>query len=554
MLTRLLGLETEYVLRFTPKRRQKHPGNRVLYEAVIAAVRQRVSTVKPSFIDPDETEFLANGGAVSFESRTYDSGRRGLVEGATPEHVSPSTVLLYQHAMDRLLSDAAFVAERQLGRDGVRGELRLIKNCRDGQGEVYGVQENLEVAMASGLLLGLWRVGWAVLLPLVAVWAAVSIVLVFSLVPAVLLIAGFTWLLTGGAVSRCWEWFKEGLGIRLANGLELVLSLFPGQLVVWLLWVCAFRPLRRDAIGFLVSRCLITGAGTLQRDGEFLLSEKGPAVTGVCRSTILPGDRAIFDTGNLFSSAFSVFTFKLAPMFRLFRRRQRMQLGLADANLCHVAEYLKIGLTALVVDAAEAGALRGLPRPRSPVAALHTWMRDPMESVPTRVGWRGVGPKIDAFAMQRQVLARVEEWVKEHSAPAKEAGELLRLWHEVLGLLENELGALVGQLDWVTKYWLLGRTGHSKPWAMRKKIDLRYHELDSGYLARLSGAGLCSRLTTDDEVARAVVEPPEAGPARVRASFVRDLSRCNRRVTMSWEDVKIGRGPAAKIYRFDDFR
>jgi proteasome accessory factor A len=470
-------------------------------------------------------------------------------------------VLLYQHAMDRLIADAAKGVGPKLRDLGWHGELRILKNCRDPDGEVYGVQENLEVEFARGLRLLVWRVGWAALFPLVVAWTAGIFAIAIALVLCALPLAPFAWFGWRHLNTRYdqrpnlwWFRFKEGRGPRVGRVVDLTLNFVPAQLITSLLWLCAFRPLRRCATGFLVSRCLITGAGTLERDGDvFTLSEKGTVTTRVCRATILPVDRAVFDTGNLLSSSFSVAQLKLGPMLGLFARRQRMQLGLADANLCHVAEYLKIGLTALVVDAAEAGALRRVPRPTRPVKALHAWRRDPRAKARVATGWFG-REEMDAFEVQRAYLEAVEGFVREHPAPALEAQELLRLWRETLDLLDEDEGALVGRLDWVTKKYLLQKIGAGKPWVVRKKIDLRYHELDSGYWAELNAAGVVQRLTTEEEILRAIEEPPEDSPAKVRARFVKDLRWSGEKVQMSWSEVKVGRGSGAKIYRFEDLR
>jgi len=72
LLERLLGLETEYAIRFSKDADcREHPGNRRFYDAIATALRARVTTRKKGGIDLDEQEFLENGAALSFEHLPY---------------------------------------------------------------------------------------------------------------------------------------------------------------------------------------------------------------------------------------------------------------------------------------------------------------------------------------------------------------------------------------------------------------------------------------------------------------------------------------------------
>ena len=45
---------------------------------------------------------------------------------------------------------------------------------------------------------------------------------------------------------------------------------------------------------FLLSRSILSGAGTLKSDSRFVLSEKGTGMKRLTRFSIVPGDRAVF--------------------------------------------------------------------------------------------------------------------------------------------------------------------------------------------------------------------------------------------------------------------
>ena len=105
-------------------------------------------------------------------------------------------------------------------------------------------------------------------------------------------------------------------------------------------------------MAFFVSRAAISGAGSVEEDGRFSLSEKGAAINTILRLSMSPRERPIFDTGNLMRAAFAAAHFHFDPVVNLFARKQRLQLGLADSSMLEEAEFLKMGTTALVIDMA----------------------------------------------------------------------------------------------------------------------------------------------------------------------------------------------------------
>src|SRR5439155_12359955 len=85
----------------------------------------------------------------------------------------------------------------------------------------------------------------------------------------------------------------------------------------------------------------------------------------------------------------------------------------------------------------------------------------------------------------------------------------------ILRGLESDPRTLSAQLDWVAKLRLLEgyreRDGLAWSDAKLRAIDLQYHDVrrDRGLFHRLAHSGKVERLTTDEEVERAIMEPPE---------------------------------------------
>lgn len=547
---RLMGQETEYAIRFSPER--SHPGNDRIYGFLAQAIGREVRT-EPGLYPGRPQIFLQNGGDFHYEYRPHRAAD-GLIEGATPECRGPGQLLLYQKAQEALLMKVIPAAETSLSEQGFPGKLGLLKNCRDARGNVYGAQESFQVSVASGLSLVAYRLGLAALMPLLA------LTVVFGWVVMLVALVALAVAVAGGVVVALPPFRRRRLLERLMEFEENTVKRGLGRMrevTTWPffagLWLvvrcCAFRNIRRSAMAFFVSRALFSGAGSVEEDGRFALSEKGGAINTILRLSMSPSERPIFDTGNLMRAAFAAAHLHFDPVVSLFARKQRLQLGLADSSMLEEAEFLKMGTTALVIDMAEAGFLSEAPRPLDPVAAVHTLVSDPaLEAViKTDQG------ELTALTLQRFYLDKAKAFVKESKATSLEASEVIKLWDEVLTALEErKMDKLVGRIDWVTKRYLLEACGDEGDAAMLKTIDLRYHELGEGYAEEFAKTGNVHRLLAPAEVARAIEEPPEGTPAYTRGRFIRERAPNLTPVRISWDSALIGGRIKGKVIRFPD--
>jgi proteasome accessory factor A len=287
----------------------------------------------------------------------------------------------------------------------------------------------------------------------------------------------------------------------------------------------------------------MTGAGSLRRDGGFELSEKVTALKRELRWTFASEDRGLYESGHLLKGLLGPMLLRPDHLFAMFRTRQRLQLGLSDANLCDVAEYLKLATTALVLDLVEAGVIDDAPRLLDPIDAARRVSRQGLQAT-VRLSDGGA---MSALELQRWYLGKAEAWVSSLEAAPMEAHAIVGMWRRVLRALEHDPEALVGRLDWVTKASLLDQVGADLPWEARKKVDLRYHDLGDGYHAWLDEAGLITRLLTDEEVDRAMHEAPETTPAAVRGALVRELPP-GVSATIDWRTARL-RGRVIRLDR-----
>ena len=119
------------------------------------------------------------------------------------------------------------------------------------------------------------------------------------------------------------------------------------------------------------------------------------------------------------------------------------------------------------------------------------------------------------------------------------------------GRVESSDGVVKHELSMPKSLGGTEKAGTSK--SSRKKIDLKYHELGTGYFARIERRELTSILVTEEEARTATEQPPSNSPARARARLIRDLANVAK-VTVGWNRVRIGGPIGGRVIKLDDHR
>src|SRR5438034_10221090 len=200
---------------------------------------------------------------------------------------------------------------------------------------------------------------------------------------------------------------------------------------------------------------------------------------------------------------------------------RRLHVIVGDANMSEVATFLKVGTTAIVLKMIEDEFLPDLSL-QSPVEALHdvSWDIRCRALVRTRDGRR-----LRPVELQWEYLDHAKKYVEERDATAENA-DVLQRWEGVLAGLEEDPFSLSTELDWVAKYRLLEayRARDGLDWTDPKLrlIDLQYHDVrgDKGLYYKLANGGKIQRLVDEDEIERAVMEPPEDTRAYFRGRCI----------------------------------
>jgi proteasome accessory factor A len=275
-----------------------------------------------------------------------------------------------------------------------------------------------------------------------------------------------------------------------------------------------FADIVRDLTPFFVSRQIFTGAGKLGREAQW--DDRGRHVFQLTQ-------RADF-----FETEVGLETTLKRPIINTRdephadpEKYRRLHVIVGDANLCEVATFLKVGTTAIVLKMIEDGFLPDFSLV-NPVASIHEVSRD--VSLTAQVALTD-GRRMTALQLQSEYLELARKYVDREDDTA-ENREVLERWESVLQGLADDPGSLAAQLDWVAKLRLLEayRERDGLGWSDPKlrAIDLQYHDVrrDRGLYHRLERSGKIERLTTDDEVVRAVMEPPHDTRAYFRGRCI----------------------------------
>jgi Pup amidohydrolase len=261
-----------------------------------------------------------------------------------------------------------------------------------------------------------------------------------------------------------------------------------------------WEPLAAGMQAFLVTRQILAGSGkfAIETEDKFLA----------------PGFQ-LSQRSDFFSELQSVDTMQRRPIIntrdephanpKLYRR---FHVILGDANMSPFATWLKVGTTALTLEALVRDPQRTYARLADPLAALVGISRDPQFRWEVKLEGGGTST---ALEIQRGYLNAVKE-VCDLGQPEK--AQLVRDWEAVLNDLETDYMLCRDRLDWVAKLALVREfqaaqnLADDDPWL--RSFDLEYHRLDfaEGLYYGLEQSGAFRGVPTEAAVRDAIKHPP----------------------------------------------
>lgn len=276
---------------------------------------------------------------------------------------------------------------------------------------------------------------------------------------------------------------------------------------------------------FLVTRQIYTGAGKVGWESE---------------DKALHGGFQISQRADFFSELIGIDTMNRRPLIntrdephadRNLYRRFHVIVG--DSNLSEFATWLKVGVTALMLEALQNDPLPSQFQLADPVQTHQAISRDTTMQWP--VPLRN-GRAADAVTLQFALA----DWVELHvSLQHPEKRAVHQAWKETLHSLQHDPLSLRSKLDWAAKFSLLSefRTQENLSWEdpWLQSLDLEYHLLDrtQGLYYGLESNLQIERILDDEDITLATQEPPAQSRAYVRGKCVQKFA--HELHTVQWD-------------------
>ena len=202
---------------------------------------------------------------------------------------------------------------------------------------------------------------------------------------------------------------------------------------------------------------------------------------------------------------------------------RRIHLLVGDSNMSEFATAMKMGTTTLMLEIMQLGVAKKEWILADSVQSMRSISRD------QEFKWDVIlasGAPSTALELQLDML----DTCKKHLAGTnQETDWILENWESVLTDLPKGPEAVLGRVDWASKYWMLSEFKNEEnldwhdPWL--KSLDLEYHNLnkESGLFWGLEASGDGYRKTTDAAVDHAKLNPPRGTRAQGRGELIKLL-------------------------------
>jgi proteasome accessory factor A len=224
--------------------------------------------------------------------------------------------------------------------------------------------------------------------------------------------------------------------------------------------------------------------------------------------------------------------------------------------MSEVANFLKTGTTSVVLSMLEDDFIDRDFALDNPVQAYRQVSRDLTCRAPLRLR---DGRTASAVDLQREFLELAHRYYRDRELDPVTKEVLVRWEHVLDGLAEDPM-SLGRELDWVIKLDLLDsyRAKHGVGWSDSRvaMIDLQYHDIRPGksLYYKLEESDAVDRIASDEEIARAVHEPPRDTRAYFRGMCLQRYSEDI--VSASWDSVlfDLKEGPLKKVFMMEPLR
>jgi proteasome accessory factor A len=293
-----------------------------------------------------------------------------------------------------------------------------------------------------------------------------------------------------------------------------------------------FYYMAEQLIPFLVTRQIFTGAGKVfrtRRGTVFHISQRAQHIRQKISGTTT-NERSIINTRD--------------EPHAIKEKYRRLHIIVGDSNMSEYTTYLKVGTTAIILEMIEDDFITPNFSLRNPVRAIKDISRDLTcrEQVPLNNG-----KKYSALELQKEYLDLAHRYYS--TRPMSDmAKDILEKWEDVLTKLEEDPLQLDRKVDWVTKINLLKAYGERTKLPLESSgdrmlmLDLQYHDIrrDKGLYYLLERKGKVERITTDEQIDKAMVDPPQNTRAKMRGELIKLAKMKRIPYDLDWNYIRIG--------------
>jgi proteasome accessory factor A len=293
-----------------------------------------------------------------------------------------------------------------------------------------------------------------------------------------------------------------------------------------------FYYMAEQLIPFLVTRQIFTGAGKVfrtRRGTVYHISQRAQHIRQKISGTTT-NERSIINTRD--------------EPHAIKEKYRRLHIIVGDSNMSEFSTYLKVGTTALVLQMIEDDFLPPIFSLRNPVRAIKDISRDLTcrEAVPLNSG-----KKYSALELQKEYLELAHRYYSTRPM-SPEAADILQKWEYVLTKLEEDPMQLHHEIDWVIKLHLLqayGERTNLPPETSGDRmlmLDLQYHDIrrEKGLYFLLERKGQVVRLATEEQIEKAMVDPPQNTRAKMRGELIKLAKMKRIPYDLDWNYIRIG--------------
>ncbi|GMQ98947.1 MAG: Pup--protein ligase [Acidimicrobiia bacterium] len=235
---------------------------------------------------------------------------------------------------------------------------------------------------------------------------------------------------------------------------------------------------------------------------------------------------------------------------------RRLHVIVGDSNMSEYVTYTKIGSTIALLQMLEDEVVFRDLTLENPIRAIREISHDITCRRKVRLA---NGRELSALDIQWEYLERVMRYTRS-AGVSPEVERAVAMWEHLLTGLEKDPLTLHREVDWVAKLQLIeryrGRHNLALSSAKLALIDLNYHDVnrERGLFYKLESAGLVDRIVTDEDVTRAMIDPPATTRARLRGEFIKAAKANRRDFTVDWVHLKLNDQAQRTVLCKDPFK